>query len=397
MEWSSIIRIIAEPIGGTRRWRAWRLVAVVAFGGLCGPAYSETPPSAPQNGAATTNAGPRIQFAEQAFYFGKLDSGQIIKHEFVFTNAGTEALEISAVRTSCGCTTASNWDKHVEPGRTGAIPIEFNTSGLAGTVMKTVGVICNDRVRSNLLLQITGTLWRAFDVSPAQAMFFASADSETNEIRRIKITSNTEEPVTLSEVHCTNPAFQAKLNTVREGKEFELEVTAVAPFQATTNWTAVTIKTSAAKMPLITVNCSLNVQPLIAVIPPQISLPAGPLTNALLSIVSIRNNSTNALVLSEPTVNAEGVELKLEELTPGRFFRLRASFSVGFTNPPGQRIEASLKSSFPRLPVVRIPIVTTLAPSTPIALPGAAPGTPANLGSPPADPRPQSASKGARP
>src|SRR6266568_6024526 len=40
---------------------------------------------------------PRIQFAQTEFDFVKIQSGEIVKHDFVFTNVGTATLEIEDV------------------------------------------------------------------------------------------------------------------------------------------------------------------------------------------------------------------------------------------------------------------------------------------------------------
>src|SRR5262245_52080705 len=78
---------------------------------------AQTPvPAPPPTGGAAT---PRISFAKESFDFGKINSGDIVKHDFVFTNMGNAVLEITEVRPSCGCTTAGTWDKRVEPGKTG--------------------------------------------------------------------------------------------------------------------------------------------------------------------------------------------------------------------------------------------------------------------------------------
>src|SRR5436190_16675626 len=125
--------------------------------------------------AQTTNSapvsGPKIQFAEPTFNFGKVDSGQAVKHEFVFTNVGNQRLEITEARPSCGCTTAGKWDKEVEPGKTGVIPVEFNSSGYAGSVTKAVTVVCNDPANPSVTLYLIGTIWKPIDVTPQMAIF----------------------------------------------------------------------------------------------------------------------------------------------------------------------------------------------------------------------------------
>src|SRR5512139_65387 len=121
--------------------------------------------------AQTNTAGPKISFDATAFNFGRAKSGETIKHDFIFTNSGNAALEITEVKLGCGCTTAGAWDKKVEPGKTGVIPLQFNSIGFGGQVAKSATVTCNDPVRSNLFLQITGTVWKPIDITPQMAVF----------------------------------------------------------------------------------------------------------------------------------------------------------------------------------------------------------------------------------
>src|SRR5262249_16376265 len=201
----------------------------------------------------------------------------------------------------CGCTTAGNWDKTVEPGKTGVIPIQFNSSGYGGDVLKTIAVFCNDPDQTNVILQLKGTIWKAIDITPSFVMFNIYPDTQTNETKVVRIVSNLEEPLTLSEPNWSNSAFQVSLKTVKEAKEFELLVTVVTPLTNSAN-AAINLKTSSSKMPLLTVTAYAMTVPAIAISPPSITLPAGPLPSETKPTVSIRNNSTNSLALSEPTI-----------------------------------------------------------------------------------------------
>ena len=57
-------------------------------------------------------------------------SGEPVKYTYVFTNTGDRLLILNSVQPQCGCTAAGEWTKQVEPGKTGSIPIQFNTDGL---------------------------------------------------------------------------------------------------------------------------------------------------------------------------------------------------------------------------------------------------------------------------
>src|SRR2546421_7663299 len=87
------------------------------------PATSAATPPAE---AATNNSGGRIQFATPVYDFGRIKAGELVKYTFMFTNVGDQALELSNVQPSCGCTTAGEFTHKVMPGETGKVPIQFN-------------------------------------------------------------------------------------------------------------------------------------------------------------------------------------------------------------------------------------------------------------------------------
>jgi hypothetical protein len=352
------------------------LMAVSTLGGIAsclGQTKSSSSSSASAVVTGAASSGPKIQFAETTFDFGKVDSGQVVKHEFVFTNTGSATLEIKDVRPGCGCTTAGTWDKTVEPGKTGIIPLQFNSTGFGGTVAKSATVTCNNPAQSNVVLQFKGTVWKALDVSPSMVMFNVSSEIQTNETKVVRIVSNLEEPLELSDLQCTNHSFRTELKTVRPGKEFELRITSVAPFPSASIHAPVSLKTSSPKNPTINVSAYLVVQPVVTAVPNYVMLPAGPLTNALQQVVTIQNNGTNSLVLTEPHLSVPGPEVHMKEIQPGRSFNLTFDFPAGFEVQPGQNVEATVKSNHPKLPLIAVRVfqpqrpAASVQPQTPAA------------------------------
>jgi len=311
----------------------------------------------------------KIQFADPVYDFGKVTSGEVVKHDFVFTNIGTATLEIKDVRPGCGCTTAGTWDKLVEPGKTGNIPLQFNSANFGGAVLKQATVTCNDPGQSNVVLQIKGTVWKPIDVTPTMAVFNVSSEVQTNETKIVRIVNNLDQPLTLSDLQCTNKSFTAELKTVKEGKEFELRITAIAPFDAPSIVAPVSIKTSSAKTPVINVTAYVVVQQAVVVMPNQITLPAGPSTNAMHYVVTIRNSGTNSLVLSDPVINVPGASVHVQETQPGKFFSLTLDFPAGFQAEPGQKVELTVKSTHPKFPLITVPVYQAQRPSTAAAVP----------------------------
>src|SRR5256885_1451718 len=192
-----------------------------------------TPPASAATAApAATPAvtGAKLAFETPTYDFGKAKSGEPIKHTFIFTNSGCETLEINNVRPGCGCTTAGEWTKKVEPGKTGEIPIQVNTANFNGPIMKNVSVDSNDKSQPTTVLYLKGTVWKPLDINPQFAMINVPPDTQSGSTV-IRIVNNMEEPITLSKPEVNNPGFSATLKTNQPGKEFELTVSVVPPIR----------------------------------------------------------------------------------------------------------------------------------------------------------------------
>jgi subtilisin family serine protease len=101
------------------------------------------------------------------------------------------------------------------------------------------------------------------------------------------------------------------------------------------------------------------------VIPTCINLKAGPLPTAVTNSITMQNNSTNDLKLSEPVVSVPGVGAQIKETRPGKSFIAMLVFPQGFEIPQGLHAELSVKSSNPKFPLVKVPIMQLQRPVTP--------------------------------
>ncbi|NOT77122.1 MAG: DUF1573 domain-containing protein [Cyclobacteriaceae bacterium] len=90
------------------------------------------------------NKGPVITWEKSVFDFGDVAQGDKVEHIFRFRNTGTEALIITNVQVTCGCTTPKGWARDpIAPGQTGEITVAFNSLGKFGKQNKVVTVISN--------------------------------------------------------------------------------------------------------------------------------------------------------------------------------------------------------------------------------------------------------------
>lgn len=106
---------------------------------------------------------PRIKFKELVRDFGQVKQGEILSHEFVFTNEGDSTLLIKKVSTSCGCAAALLSDEKLAPGKQGKIEVKFDTRGYGDRVSKYIFVDSNDPGQARVQLEVSADI----EVPPA--------------------------------------------------------------------------------------------------------------------------------------------------------------------------------------------------------------------------------------
>ncbi|MDX5337412.1 MAG: DUF1573 domain-containing protein [Cyclobacteriaceae bacterium] len=93
--------------------------------------------------AQTAGSGAVISFKEKQVDFGDIVQGDKVEHTFILTNSGTEALVISNVAATCGCT-VPEWPKTpIAPGKSAEIKVSFNSAGKMGKQNSVVRIYSN--------------------------------------------------------------------------------------------------------------------------------------------------------------------------------------------------------------------------------------------------------------
>jgi rhodanese-related sulfurtransferase len=229
------------------RWRTMRLMRLrlppVGLFLIC--LLAATP------GPAT---GQEMTFADMVHDFGQLKAGNIEKCDFVFTNTGDALLVVSNVQASCGCTTVGEWTKQVWPGKTGLIPIQFNSRRVGGSIHVTITVASNDPRRPRLELKLRGKVWERIDVNPRYALFDLSRDLAPNAIQLLDITNNTGLPVTLSPPEINVANYTARITTNEPGRDYHLIVGLISPPVAGQPQGLITIRTSCQDQPILDIS-----------------------------------------------------------------------------------------------------------------------------------------------
>ena len=90
----------------------------------------------------TTNVA-RMDFATETYEFGEVNEGELVKHEFAFTNSGRAPLLITNARSTCGCTVPSYPEAPIQPGESGVISVVFDTENKRGLQRKPITITAN--------------------------------------------------------------------------------------------------------------------------------------------------------------------------------------------------------------------------------------------------------------
>lgn len=306
--------------------------------------------------AAPVRAGAGIQFKSPVCDFGRVAAGSVVPCLFQFSNAGDETLLIRDVTTSCGCTSLGDWDRVVAPGQSGSLLVQFATSNFNGTVYKPVWVASNAAGQSNTLLHITGTVWLPVECIPAVAGFgvLGSRTAHTNQL--VRIVSNLPEPIALDAPVSSSPCFRARLQTAAPGREFLLEVATVPPLSNGVNSAVISLKTSSAQLPVLTVPVRAIVQPIL-IVPPQMFLMRNTNGEPATLSAAIINQAEQSLILSDPRINLEGVGVQLCELLAGRRYRVGLTFPAGVRLPAARQVALRLRTNHPDFPAIELPVL----------------------------------------
>jgi len=94
-------------------------------------------------GSQITEGQPVLTFDKVSHDFGTIIEGEKVVCYFDYENTGKEALILSAVEVTCGCTTPDWSSEPLEPGERKSLQVIFDASGRSGVQLKTLTVISN--------------------------------------------------------------------------------------------------------------------------------------------------------------------------------------------------------------------------------------------------------------
>jgi hypothetical protein len=124
-----------------------------------------------------------INFKSLTFDYGNINKGSDGTRVISFKNTGNVPLEITSVKSSCGCISIDNWPKTaIAQGMSGEITITYFTR-LIGPINKTISIYANANPNPTIL-RISGTVFQDAELKSFNDAGTGSSNNSQNEVYR---------------------------------------------------------------------------------------------------------------------------------------------------------------------------------------------------------------------
>lgn len=150
---------------------------------------------------------------------------KVVTAEFEFTNRTDKPVRVVKYDAACSCMALKIKDSKLRyaPGESGVLRADFEMGNFSGTVDKVVALWLDADPADKPSVRLTVRVHIPVLVSlePKTLKWDLNGDGAPQTIR---ITMNHTDPIRVTSVNSSSPAFQHELKTIEEGKVYELIV-----------------------------------------------------------------------------------------------------------------------------------------------------------------------------
>jgi hypothetical protein len=318
-----------------RRFRA-RSSLALALGALLLPTF------------AVAQGAPRLVIEPATIDFGAIERGSTVEYTFTLANRGSGELRIDHVKGSCGCTVAVASASEVPAGGEGRVVTRLDTAGMAGRVTKVVNVYTNDPTVPVAGLTLTGEVLTDIVVAPSPLYLGRVRRGERTRREVILRPGRPGVAETVTRVDHTGGVVQTTLEPLADGPGQKLVVELRRDVPLGRFNEQLTLRTTSAREPTLTLTVFGSVEGDVVVLPPQVTFGVTRADAALERDLFIRNRGYKPLTVTRVVVPPDIATYQLQTVADGQEYRvtlrLRDGLSDGklqgdveiFTNHPDE-------------------------------------------------------------
>lgn len=215
---------------------------------------------------------PVISFDKAHHDFGRIGPDKKVTHKFKVTNTGKGTLSITNLNASCGCTSTVVGKWSLAPGETSEVEATFDPKGQRGVTRKSVSVTSNDPKNPVFTLTFEADVVQEVMAKPG-GLFFPEVPRATPRKSTLRLESGNGQPVKVTDVSA--PAAPYLSWTQRqEGNDAVLDVTLdgrKVPEGQLRGADWLTVRTTSAQVPVLTISVQWELKALIAASPERIA------------------------------------------------------------------------------------------------------------------------------
>lgn len=299
--------------------------------------------------------------SQPVYEFGERSANEVVTNTFVLRNAGTNAVHLLNVRTSCGCTTAALATNVLAPGQTTDLLANLSLQGRRGQQRKTIYVESDDPYAGNLRLELVGAVRVAIEVQP-EGLHFGSLARDGEVERNVVLTARSNLTFHVTSVRSSSQGFDVHAVTREEGRRYEIAVRSVGPRPGGTSYALVQVETDLADMPVVNVPVTVFGVSDIVAAPATLMLVQGATNETRTYYLNLSSPAGKRFKLTKINLPRPDMTYTVASAVPDRYrLELKVPGWLGDLNGGSIRIETDLES----MREVTVPLRVIAGPGAP--------------------------------
>jgi len=214
----------------------------------------------------TQTPAPVISFDKTHHDFGRVSQGQRMSYKYQISNNGNAELHIKEIQVSCSCSSPVLGQHRLNPGESTFIQVYFNSTGMIGSVHKSLNVISDDPQNTDVQLTFEASV--VSEIMPSKStVFFDEISRYSTASSTIRLESGNEMPVIVTGIKIPDVPY-ISCDARKDGNDVILYVTIdgrVIPKETNRGLETILVNTTNEKFHTIRFNVQWNTQPIITI------------------------------------------------------------------------------------------------------------------------------------
>jgi hypothetical protein len=260
---------------------------------------------------------------------GTVAQGEIVATKIQILNQGTEALQIKAVRPTCGCTVV-DYDKEIPAGGSGYINAKLDTTSFSGPITKSVLVVTNDPDTPSVSIALKAQVQAYVEVLP-RPLLRISTFQDQGVTEKLTVVSNVLESFKVTKVDVDSPYLKTEVRKLRDDElvpekkkdQYEIAVTLDKKAPAGPLSAVLTIETDHDKAKRIKVKVFGIIRAAVSITPSQVQFGSvAAATKPGRYVVVADNRPEGALKVTGAEVNDPAFAVELSTVVEGKKYQV---------------------------------------------------------------------------